>query len=287
MNAAWMLADSAEAGFLVERILASCGPRVVVTSCEDGAGKTLLCRILASVAADRLRRRVVYVDLNLRHPAPVDLFAGAAAGIERRGVGDDFHGLPGWARRERVQALLELPAGDALMVIDTSPLGVFNRNNVHPVNLAEWTRDFVLVVRAGSSRRSGLAEARALLARHGIQPRGAVFNARIGEGAADPASVTRWRDVVRFALRLRTEWPTLRTRLRSGVHAVRVVWRLLRPGIRRAFDGALARGPAARLLSLARRFLPGATSSTRQFLSKLRGGIDRALARKDGPWTRN
>lgn len=287
MNPATLLEDSAEAGFLVERILASCGSRIVVTSCEDGAGTTLLCRVLATIASDRLRRNVVYVDLNLRHPAPEDLFPTDRGRVEVRKVGSDFENLPGWARRERVEKLLELPDPQSLMVVDTSPLGVFNRNNIHPVNLAEWTRDYVLVVRSGSTRRSALVEARALLARHGIEPRGAVFNARPGDGSSDPASITHWRDVVRAVLRARRELPVLGRRMRSGVHAARVVWRLSRPSLRRALQGVASSRLTRAFLHVARRFLPGSIASARTALSRLRSRLDRWFAREDGRWTRS
>lgn len=289
MNALAMLDESTEAILLASRILGANQGPLVVTSCEDYAGKTTLCRILARIAMERLKRPVVYVDLNLRHPAPPEAFSGLGfrEGFTLRVPGEDFGTLPGWAKRERIAALLEPCGEDCLVLVDTSPLGVFNRNNIHPVHLAEWSREFVLVVAQESSRNTSVREARALLSDHGIRILGAVLNRHEIPEGFDPASVTRWKLVASALAGARRSMPVVRRRTRTVLHGLRVLWRLERPMVRRQFNRILDLWPLRPLLGWMRRRSPERVSRLRGRLSRLRSVMDRLLGTGEDWWTRN
>lgn len=283
------LDESTEALLLVSRVLSETEGTVVVTSCEDGAGKSTFCQVLAKLAVERHDRQVVYVDLNLRHPL-VDgglLADHLGERFEFRQPGADYAQLPGWAKRERIAKLLERPAGGALVIVDTSPLGVFNKHNVHPIHLAEWTRDFVLVVSQDSTRNSAIREAKALLDTHGIRLVGAVLNQHGGDEVRDSASVTGWRGMYRAAMRLVRRWPELRDRLRGTFHGARVLWRLVRPSVRRGMGLLQSWGPFAWALAWLRRVRPQLVGRLRGGLSRWRGRIDRWLQKGDRRWTRS
>ena len=283
------LDESTEAILLATRILASAPRILVVTSCEDGAGKTTLCKLLATVAMERMNRPVVYLDLNLRHPAHRETFAASpfASRFEFRVPGPDFGTLPGWEKRQRIAGLLEHPSEDALMIVDTSPLGIFNRNNIHPVQLAEWVKEFILVVAQESSRHSQIREAKALLATHGLTISGAILNQHGNPNPSDSASITGWRTLYRMASKARRNLPGLLARTKSSVHALRILWRLERPGIRRACNRVAGFGPVRAVAEAIRRASPGTFSRMRQFLSSLRSWLDRRLGKADRRWTRN
>lgn len=289
MNHLARLDESTEAIILATRILGSTSGSLVVTSYEDGAGKTTLCQLLATVASERMKRRVVYVDLNLRHPARKDLFAERSPDdrLECRQLGADYSDLPGWAKRERIASLLERPDDDALVIVDTSPLGIFNRNNVHPVHLAEWIREFVLVVAQDSSRHSQIRQAKSLLETHGISLVGAVLNQHGEADSPDAASITGWKSVYRALNRFARRWPVLRERFKGAFHAVRILWRLHRPGVRRAFEATMSSLPMRILVGGLRRVAPAMVSGARRALSILRSRIDRLLLKGDRRWTRN
>lgn len=283
------LDESTEALFLASRVLGEAGGTVVVTSCEDGAGKTTFCKLLATVAVERLSRRVVFVDLNLRHPSSEEFFVQERWGgrLEFRRPGPDYAELPGWAKRERIAGLLERPNEDTLLIVDTSPLGIFNRNNVHPVHLAEWIRDFVLVVAQESSRHSAIRQAKVLLETHGIRILGAVLNQHGSDEAPDAASVTGWRTFYRTLARMVRRWPEISKRMKGSIHAVRVMWRLFRPGLRRAFEAAVDWPPVRWGVWRLRRSRPALAHWLRGLLSGWRAKIDRWLQRGDRRWTRS
>lgn len=289
MNIAGALEQSNEAVLLATRILGQANERIVVTSCEDGAGKTTLCRLLATVAIERMNRPVVLLDLNLRHPSDPDAFAHLATNplFEARTPGKGFENLQGWEKRQILSDLFSLASPEALLIVDTSPLGVFNRNNIHPVQLAEWSKQFVLVVAQEKSRLGSIREAKELLSNHGIQICGAVLNSHGDADVQDTASVTGWRTLYRQTMKARTELPRLFGRLKSVFHALRIVWRLERPGVRKGFNRVVAWKPVSACLAWARRIDPVGIGEIRRFLSWIRSTIDSVLGKGDRRWTKN
>ncbi|MEN9306663.1 MAG: iron-transfer P-loop NTPase [Fibrobacterota bacterium] len=289
MNIGNALEQSNEALLLATKILGQAPERIVVTSCEDGAGKTTLCKLLATVAIERLNRPVVLLDLNLRHPSEPSAFTHLLTSplFELRAPGAGFENLHGWEKRQILSDLFGLSSPERLLIVDTSPLGIFNRNNIHPVQLSEWSNEFVLVVAQEKSRLGSIREAKNLLLSHGIKISGAVLNQHGNPEAPDTASVTGWRTLYRRTSRARTELPRLFGRLKSVFHALRIVWRLERPGIRKAFNRFMGLAPVASFLAWARRVDPVGISEIRRFLSWIRSSIDSVLGKGDRRWTRN
>ncbi|MGL1904379.1 MAG: hypothetical protein OCC49_19750 [Fibrobacterales bacterium] len=184
----------------IGQALNTLGPqRYVITSCEDGAGKTTLCQILGAYLSIYKHEKVLYVDLNRRHPfintESQMLFAEQPESLKVRSLPEDFETLSEQEKTDTLTSILSTPDASWYTIIDTSPLDIYNRRNLHPIALKEYSDTFILVTNRETTRRKDVLTNKKLFKEHNISLSGIVVNQfEPTTLQQDPASLTRWKD---------------------------------------------------------------------------------------------
>lgn len=226
------LEESNEIRMLVQSLLDTGKNRLAISSWEDAAGKTTLCRLLAGTLVNTYRKHVVYADLNLRNPSQKNGGRSLMDGVhiehpelmEVRNLPVGFDDMGAYEKRTAIATLLETKSTDTCLLVDTSPMGVFNRHNIHPVSIREWIPDFVIVVNAGTTSRNDFTEIKELCKSHKLELLGVVVNQFGSEKGPDQASLTHWREAYRI-LRVWLE-PRLPVARRMTVKVMAIAWRI-------------------------------------------------------------
>lgn len=171
-----MFWDTEETRMMAQRLLNENHGRLVVTSCSDQEGKSTLCKILADTFSKVFSREVIYVDLNRRTPmSESDRDFYQSRQIQVREVPENFDRLEGAEKEESVRSLLA-EEGDSILIIETSPVNVFNKHNIHPASLAGYDIPVLIVVNSETTRRKHLLKAKSLFTDNGVHFLGVIFN---------------------------------------------------------------------------------------------------------------
>ncbi|NQZ70134.1 MAG: hypothetical protein HRT89_18940 [Lentisphaeria bacterium] len=192
-----------ESGILAQKILDSGIRKLAVVSCEDYAGKSTLCRMLALYFMNQKRIPVKLCEFNMRHPKHIlnDLTNKSKKSdlqnpiLETCTPPQNFMQLSSFERQKWLQQNLDSEDPDQIIIIDTSPIHIYNQNNIHPIHLKEFVNDFIIVVNTHTTTHSDYLAAAKIFESNGMTILGTVLNYHLGPHVKDYASLTHWREI--------------------------------------------------------------------------------------------
>jgi len=179
---------------------------LMVTSPRDGTGNTLLVSVLGYSAAYFSGMKVLLVDLNMRRPELhlpfgiqkekgfTDILIDSlpwqdvvkSTGLEELEVitaGDPDQDLSFFLNRPILNEIVpEMREKYDLVVFDTSPVLIKNRNNLDPVQLSNTCEMILMVAQAKMTCRNDLRQSVSAIQEGGGQVRGVVYNKQFHRG---------------------------------------------------------------------------------------------------------
>ncbi len=169
--------DTEEIRMVVKRLLQHDSNRFIITSCGDNEGKSTLCKALIYTLIHRFNKDVIYVDLNRRSPliGESDDTDFSEWGITVKKPPLHYDTFSSYKQELIVNQLTALDE-DSIIIIEMSPVNVFNKHNIHPVSLASKGIPIVVVVDGYLTRRSHLLKAKAIFHENSVEFLGVVYN---------------------------------------------------------------------------------------------------------------
>ncbi len=174
--------------------------KCIITSAEDCAGKTHFSKLLSNALLQYTSKDIIYFDLNRRNPTVIDGATpeGFPIDPQLKTVAPplefdsfNFNGKLDWIK-DKVQE----HASAAHIIIDTSPVNIFNKNNVHPIQLNFLDAKYFLIINRETTHRSEVLKCKQMLLSHSIEIHGAVLNQYAKTITKDRSSLTHWIEVV-------------------------------------------------------------------------------------------
>jgi len=169
--------DTEEIRMVVKRLLQHNSSRFIITSCGDSEGKSTLSKAIIYTLIHRFNKEVFYVDLNRRSPLIGDTddthFSQWGAKVKKPPLQfDTFSSY----KQELIINQLTATKDDTIIIIEMSPVNVFNKHNIHPVSLASKGIPIVVIVDGYLTRRSHLLKAKAIFHENDVEFLGVVYN---------------------------------------------------------------------------------------------------------------
>ncbi len=169
--------DTEEIRMVVKRLLQHDSSRFIITSCGDSEGKSTLSKAIVYTLIHRFNKAVVYVDLNRRSPLIGDEkdvhFSKWGATVKNPPLHfDTFSSY----KQELIINQLTTAQENAIIIIEMSPVNVFNKHNIHPVSLASKGIPILVIVDGYLTRRSHLLKAKAIFHENDVEFLGVVYN---------------------------------------------------------------------------------------------------------------
>ncbi|MDB9744127.1 hypothetical protein OAA91_01210 [Fibrobacterales bacterium] len=182
-----------EISLLCEKVLATGAKKWMVISVEDGDGKTLLCSQISQCLNKNLGKEVLYIDANYRNPYDENQskFPIKYASVSKL----DLNNLSSYNRELEQDLSRDI---ETISLIDTSPVMIYNRNNIHPMSLKEQIDGAILVVNSNSTKKRDVETVIKMLSQKQIPLLAMILNEFNKEISDKASSVTHIRYVLKW-----------------------------------------------------------------------------------------
>lgn len=172
-----------EVSLLCEKVIATGAKKWMVISVDDGDGKTTLCSQITECLHKNLSKKVHFVDSNHRNPYVANDFGHPIkhAKVSKLMLNDV----------SKENCLLNANLGeDEILIVDTSPVMIYNRNNIHPLSLKNQVDGAILVVNTNNSKKRDVETVIKMLKQKNISLLAMVLNEFQNEKMEKPSSIT-------------------------------------------------------------------------------------------------
>ena len=161
----------------------------IIVSSDDFEGRSTTSLALSSVLKKLSTKEVNLLDTNLRHSIDSTYDKNYFSQI-------NVHQIPKSIQDNEILEILNwinefiAKHKDSYIIIDTSPINIFNKKNIHPTHFKEVEAEFIMVINSKISKRSQILKAKQMLNSQGISLQGAIINEHY------PSNMTANHDII-------------------------------------------------------------------------------------------
>ena len=182
-----------EIKMIAQKVLDTKERIVFLSSAEDYTGKTTVARALCASLLNDYSLQVNYLDLNLRHPTEPSEFENIKhSDFQYKSLPDSYNDFSAKKKKLLLSSRLLLKDDDSILIVECSPVNIYNQFNIHPTALLPYSKNMFLVVNTESTRASEFLEAKKTLISNGFEIAGVILNRYKTLKAKDNASLTNW-----------------------------------------------------------------------------------------------
>lgn len=171
---------------LCEKIIATGAQKWMIISVEDGEGKTTLCSQISHCLESNLLKKVHFIDTNHRNPYESQTLKNPVkyTNFSKLDLSDVVE------NNEVCNRNLE---EDEVYIIDTSPVMIYNRNNIHPLSLKGIVDGAILIVNSNYSKKRDVQKVITMLKNQDLPLLAMVLNSFNNGDNEKPSSITHLR----------------------------------------------------------------------------------------------